>query len=382
MTTPTTIALASQIAPTYIGGLAEYQRHLARGLRVRGVEACSLCEYERHPDDRLGYETLPWPLHILKESLPGQMTQSWLPRLSTRAPQWAAWLAGRRLIMPRALSPSAIHVTGTGWDHTGFAMVRWAHKLGVPLSVWPAVHPGQWGDAPIDLELYRRADVVFCQSGSEQDHLARLGLPPEKTRICGLPPFCLPDGDGARLRDQLGIGRRPTVLFLGRRDAGKGYPALLEAWKLVLPRHPEAVLLVAGPGEPLREKTLPAESYRDLGLVDERTKADAYAACDVFCLPSAHESFGIVYVEAWSYGKPVICGTAPASRELVEDGKTGLWAAQDPSVLAEKIHNLLDAPALAANLGAEGSRLQRERYTTEAMVAAHLRAWQQVAASR
>jgi len=376
-----TIALASQIAPTYIGGLAEYQRHLAAGLLGRGQDVHSLCESERHPDGRLGYEALTWPLHVLEKSPLGRMTQTLLPRLSTRAPDWAARIARYRLIVPENLSPSAIHVTGTGWDHTGFAMARRARQLGVPFSIWPAVHPGQWGDAPIDLELYQRADVIFCQSGSERDHLARRGLPAEKTQICGLPPFCLPDGDGTRLRDRLGIGRRPTLLFLGRRDEGKGYPALLDAWKLVLPRHPEAVLLLAGPGAPLAEGVFPANSYRDLGLVDERTKADAYAACDVFCLPSAHESFGIVYVEAWSYGKPVICGTAPASQELVGDGKTGLWAAQDPRILAERILGLLDSPALAADLGAAGQRVQRERYTADAMVSAHLRAWQQVAAS-
>lgn len=381
MSQTATIALASQIAPTYIGGLAEYQRHLAAGLRNHGQSVHSLCEYKRHPDESLGYEELPWPLYVLKKNSLGRMTQPLLPRLATRAPRWAARIATCRLGMPDNLSPSAIHITGTGWDHTGFALARWARQLGVPCSIWPAVHPGQWGDAPIDIELYHRADTIFCQSGNERDHLARLGLPAEKMRLCGLPPFCLPDGDSTRLRQGLGIDQRPAVLFLGRRDEGKGYPALIAAWRLVLQRHPDAVLLLGGPGAPLEGDALPAESYRDLGIVNDRTKADAYAACDVFCLPSAHESFGIVYVEAWSYGKPVICGTAAASRELVTDKSSGLWANQDPADLSEKIGVLLDQPGLGVQLGATGRKLQRERYTEATLLAAHLQAWQQVAAA-
>lgn len=376
-----TIALASQIAPTYMGGLAEYQRHLAEALIKEGYRGYSLYEYERYHGGQLGYETPPWPLHLLERNQLGRISQDLLPRLSARSPYWAEKLAEHRLMMPDCPSPAAIHVTGTGWEYTGFAMVRWARKLGIPLTVWPAVHPRQWGDAPIDLRLYRKADVVFCQTQGERDHLVRLGLQPDKTRLCGLPPFCLSDGNGERLREELKIGQRPMVFFLGRRDEGKGYPALVAAWKLVLLRHPEAVLVLAGPGTPLTEGRLPADSYCDLGMVDERVKADAYAGCDIFCLPSAHESFGIVYVEAWSYGKPVICGAAAASRELVKDEETGLWATQDPAILAEKIHALLDSPELAKKLGKEGQRVQRERYTEESMLKAHLQAWQWVASS-
>jgi phosphatidyl-myo-inositol dimannoside synthase len=86
-----------------------------------------------------------------------------------------------------------------------------------------------------------------------------------------------------------------------------------------------------------------------------------------------------VFVEAWSYGKPVVCGTAPASRELIGDGETGLWSAQDPALLAEKLTILLESPALAKAMGNAGKHLQQESYTTERMVHSHLQAWQLVA---
>jgi glycosyltransferase involved in cell wall biosynthesis len=146
----------------------------------------------------------------------------------------------------------------------------------------------------------------------------------------------------------------------------------------VLEAVPECVLIVAGPGGSKFDgqlQALPSRSWLDLGTPDETQKADAMAACDVFCLPSAHESFGIVYVEAWSYGKPVICGTAPASRELVPDGIAGLHASQDVGELAAALIRLLRHPAEAAEMGAAGQRIQREHYTVDRMVTDHLRAW-------
>ena len=272
--------------------------------------------------------------------------------------------------------PRAVHFVGTGWDFVGFAMLRLARRSGARFTVWPAVHPGQWGDDRIDLRLYRQADAVFCQSRHEAAHLTSLGLDPARILVCGLPPMCLPGRSARALRESLAVADRPAVLFLGRRDASKGYPALLEAWRIVLAAVPEAVLLVSGPGgeefQPQLD-ALPPESVRDLGVADEETKALALAACDVFCLPSAQESFGIVYAEAWSYGKPVVCGPAPASREWIEDGVSGLHVGQSPSEIASALTALLRDPARASAMGEAGRQFQQSRLTGETTLASHLR---------
>jgi hypothetical protein len=62
---------------------------------------------------------------------------------------------------------SAIHFIGTGWNLSGFELLELAHGLRIPFTVWPAVHPGSWGDDMIDVRLYRGADTVFCQTVSE-----------------------------------------------------------------------------------------------------------------------------------------------------------------------------------------------------------------------
>jgi glycosyltransferase involved in cell wall biosynthesis len=79
-------------------------------------------------------------------------------------------------------------------------------------------------------------------------------------------------------------------------------------------------------------------------------------------------------VEAWSYRKPVICGTAPASRELIENGRSGLWADQDPANLAEKIIRLCRDPELANSMGQYGYALLRRRFSWEVVANTHLQA--------
>jgi glycosyltransferase involved in cell wall biosynthesis len=305
-------------------------------------------------------------------------------RLASRPvlhPLLQKWIESRfrRAFNAGAIPPTdVVHFVGTGWDFSGFGFHHFARRQGARFTVWPAVHPGEWGDDRIDLRLYRLADAVFCASCFEANHLRNLGLEPEKIVHCGLPPMCLPGRDGKAFREKHGIGERPVVLFLGRRDEGKGYPALLASWRHVLLQHSDACLILSGPGGSeyvAQRDSLPAGSVLDLGVADEEAKAGALSACDVFCLPSAHESFGIVFAEAWSYGKPVICGPAPASREWVRDGETGLHTDQNPESIAAALHRLLSDRSLRTFLGESGWKLQRLALTWENIAKIHREAF-------
>jgi glycosyltransferase involved in cell wall biosynthesis len=377
-----TILLAAKMQPEYLGGLASYQRTLGAHLRSLNHNVSYLSEM-RATDatfSRAG-DVVPNST-VLSENGRSKFIDAIFTRIASRPWMHPCWdLLVRLYYLPklrRALKGKtlqAIHCTGTGSEGFGFALAAFARSIGARFTIWPAVHPGAWGDHSIDLRLYNAADKVFCQSQSEARHLVSKGLDQQKTTLCGLPPMCRVDGAGEALRHKLGINDRPVVLFLGRRDAGKGYHALLRAWPLILKEVPDAVLMLAGPGGPddggLIDQ-LPSDSIRDLGKPDEAQKADAYAACDVFCLPSEHESFGIVYVEAWSYGKPVICGTAPASRELVQDGVTGIHADHSEAVLAPALLRLLKNRTEALKIGEAGRALQQSRFSTEVMCATHI----------
>ena len=373
-----TLTIVSRQLPLATGGLAAYQRQLAVELIRRENMAVEFLAVEPPGGASPEQTTLPAKGMVLK----GCGNRALGMRLASRPifhPLLQAWISLRfRQVASGDRARGGIHFVGTGWDFAGFGFLDLARRRNARFTIWPAVHSGQWGDDKIDLRLYRQADAVICQSRHEAGHLVRLGLDAEKIVRCQLPPMCLPGREGGRLREQLGIGKRPAVLFLGRRDSSKGYPVLLKAWEAVLCSHPEAVLLVSGTGGEeygTLADGLPGDSLRDLGIADEETKAQALAACDIFCLPTAHESFGIVFGEAWSYGKPVICGPAPASREWIEDGKTGLHVDQSPHAIAEALCRLLEHPELAVQMGAEGKKYQESQLTWEKTLASHLTAF-------
>lgn len=372
------LLITARHLPLYTGGLASYQKQLAVELAARDQVSAGFLAAEK------GRETnpsaLPGPSSIL-DCLRHQKT--WM-RLASRPlfhPLLQFWIEScfERCVKAHPVPQAdVVHFIGTGWDLAGFGFHRLARMQGARFTVWPAVHPGGWGDDAIDLRLYRLADAVFCQSHNEAAHLQNLGLEASKIVHCGLPPMCLPGLDGRLLREKWNLGERPVVLFLGRRDEAKGYPALLKAWPQVLAQNSGALLVLSGPGGSEYEsllKTLPSGSFLDLGIADEETKAAALAACDIFCLPSAHESFGIVFAEAWSYGKPVICGPAPASREWIRNGQTGLHTDQTPGSIATAINRLLADKALRTALGTNGLDLQRSSLTWEAISKIHMHAF-------
>jgi glycosyltransferase involved in cell wall biosynthesis len=99
----------------------------------------------------------------------------------------------------------------------------------------------------------------------------------------------------------------------------------------------------------------------DLSFVSEDEKHDALAACDCLCVPSEGESFGLVFMEAGLYAKPVIGRNVAVLRELWNDGQAGLMvgspddrynrAKLGPAELAEAVLRLLSDPQECRRLG-------------------------------
>ncbi|MEJ2748911.1 MAG: glycosyltransferase family 4 protein, partial [Anaerolineae bacterium] len=80
--------------------------------------------------------------------------------------------------------------------------------------------------------------------------------------------------------------------------------------------------------------------------------------------PSGHESFGIVFLEAWAAKKPVIGARTGAIPTVVNEGKDGLLIEhRNTADLTQAIQALLSDPGLGRELGANGYRKVREHYT-------------------
>ena len=166
----------------------------------------------------------------------------------------------------------------------------------------------------------------------------------------------------------------PLVAFLGANTYDKGaFTLALAVAQLVQAGVPITLVCAGSQGEglaaflerqPLDIQNALRDRIRILGVVDEETKHAILTACDLLALPSQVDTFGIVLLEAWLHGKPVIGARAGGIPDLMHDGENGLLVPfGDVSALAAAMRRLVEAPELAARLGAEGRRQVLECYT-------------------
>jgi glycosyltransferase involved in cell wall biosynthesis len=184
--------------------------------------------------------------------------------------------------------------------------------------------------------------------------------------VTGVGPILANSGDAPRFREHHGLGDDPLVLFLGQKYAYKGIRVLIAAAQRVWRRFPEVRFAFVGPRTWYSRRLFAGHTDRrivELDAVSLQEKTDALAACDVLCLPSSQESFGIVFTEAWSLGKPVVGCDIPAVRTVIETGRDGLIAARDPAAIAEALVYLIERPDLRVEMGRRGKRKVEARYT-------------------
>jgi glycosyltransferase involved in cell wall biosynthesis len=122
----------------------------------------------------------------------------------------------------------------------------------------------------------------------------------------------------------------PMVFFSGRLVIQKGPDLLVEAIPSILKFYPNTKFVFAGDGE-MRSQVESrahqlgvAHATRFLGFQGNGTLTNLYKACDVVCVPSRNEPFGIVLLEAWSAGKPVVSTINGGPAEFVWHEVNGL----------------------------------------------------------
>jgi glycosyltransferase involved in cell wall biosynthesis len=161
-------------------------------------------------------------------------------------------------------------------------------------------------------------------------------------------------------------GRR-VVLFFGGLKPRKNLALLLDAWRMLASRYPDASLLVAGGGPLLGQlKDRAARLGLDAsvvftGYVAEAEKADHFNLGDVFFFPSAMEGFGLSVAEAMSSGLPVVASNRGSIPELVVEGEGGfVCEPAAPDAFVERLALLLGDEALGRKLGvANHERVER-----------------------
>jgi len=226
-------------------------------------------------------------------------------------------------------------------------------------------------------QLLEEADAVICVGYGEYEK-ARAALSHGRIHHLGngVDATRFANGNGAEFRRRHGIpGDAMVLACYSRFDPQKDQLCLVEAFDRLAGGNPLLHLVLAGPCtvpqylEKLdgRIAASPfAARIRRLGAIESGGGAlpDAYHGCDIFVLPSRHEPFGIVVLEAWSAGKPVVAANVGGLRSLIRDGVNGFLApGADAEAMAEQIRKLAESAELRGALGRAGCALAREKYT-------------------
>ena len=230
---------------------------------------------------------------------------------------------------------------------------RWYWRLGVPLA----------------RKVVYQAQGLQVDASATARLLVERGLPPEKIFLKPdthqhLADFLNAERDVA-LREELTEGGRFSrlVLFVGRLIAQKNPGFVIPLAERVIPIYPRVRFICVGDG-PLREK-LARETARQglgdyvlwVGGLPHREVVRYMAACDVFILPSLYEGLAEVLVEAAAAGKPIVATAVGGTDDAVKEGESGyIVPVGDREAFASRLIELLQNPALAAEMGRRGRR--------------------------
>ena len=269
-------------------------------------------------------------------------------------------------------------VFAVGFPYTLFSLaaLRTARAAGAPLLLTPFLHLATPGDPvhrsysrPHQSRLMAEADAVVVQTRTEADAVAARGV--SRSRILtlgmGVEHAEVTGGDGRAFRERHRIPPDcPVVGHLATLDPNKGTLDLVRALQRInVGRAGNWVRLVlAGPSSPSFDafaEGLPAETRGWLtvtGPLAPEGRADFFAALDVFAMPSRTDSFGIVFLEAWANGLPVVGAAAGGVVDVVDHGRTGLLVPFGAvGELAGAIGRLVDDRGEARRMGEAGRSL-------------------------
>lgn len=185
----------------------------------------------------------------------------------------------------------------------------------------------------------------------------------------GVPPGASPSSPRP---DAVGaLGDRPYLLSLGRVDGLKGTTMLAAFFAAYKERHPGPLaLVIAGP------VTAMPPAHRDVVVTGAVGDADKWAllrGATAFVQPSAHESFSIVLLEAWSQGLPVVVnGRCAVTRDHCQMSGGGLWFDGYASFEAV-VRRLATDGTLRRRLGDRGRAFGEARFRWPAVVERYVR---------
>lgn len=276
------------------------------------------------------------------------------------------------------------------FSFASLAGARAAASRGVPFIIRPLGVLNRWGMENrrrwikalsfrwLELPLLKRAFAMHYTSQMEMRDAARFGLKNRQVVIpigIDLAPFARLPSRAVFTHQHPETAATRNLLFLSRIDAKKGLDLLIAAFAQLLPRHPNLRLIICGDGDPALVAALKAQATTAnadhaitwAGRVKGELRFAAFAAADIFVLPSHSENFGIALLEAMASGLPSVSSDQVALAADAALESAVMIAPREPAGLAGSIDELLHSESRRQALSQAARTLAQRDYSLESM---------------
>ena len=295
--------------------------------------------------------------------------------------RWAYPAAAARLA--RFLRRQRIDVVQTHLFDGALVGLAAAKLARVPLAVLTRHHTdemfivGTRWHVRADRLMAREADRVVGLSHAVRNHMiAREGADGSKIEVIyqgfDFDALAATDGDGRRVRSELGLTDEFVVGCVARFFKTKGHQYLLAAVRTLTATIPNLRLMLLGGGDRSGIEEMVREHGLEGRVIFTGYRNDVPAcmrAMDVVVHPSLTEAFCQTVVEALAAGAPLVVTDVAAASEVVTHGETGMLVpARDPAAIVEAVRALHRDPAATRRMADAGQRSVRERFTIDRMV--------------
>jgi glycosyltransferase involved in cell wall biosynthesis/GT2 family glycosyltransferase len=394
----TIVLLCEDYPPKLLGGIARFTQDKATALARLGHKVHVIAQSEIH--NSVEFENGVWVHRIAPTNSPLSQQAEDL-----KVPQ-SHWNQSQSFLneLDRIASHREIHVVEAPvWNVVGIApLLSGRYRLVTSLQTTLKMSLPTRADLTSNKNVFHsfvepivalerfvieKSDMVLAISraiASEVEVEYGLKLEPARLHVAHLG---MPDWSRMPLATvQKHRNNTINILFVGRLEKRKGIDVLLEIIPRLCAVNSDLTFDIVG------DDTIPtsdgknykdefAKSYPDLvgtkvcfhGKIQDEQLRAFYAACDIFVAPSRFESFGLIYIEAMMFSKPVVACATGGVPEIVVDGKTGTLAKPgDADSLFQSIKYLIENKKVRMDNGLRGRQRYEELFTDQHMALTNL----------